>query len=65
MGPDVSELIGELALAVKEKLSAKDLAETIHAHPTLSEAVREAALGLVEGSIHAASRVKSFGRRVN
>ncbi len=65
MGPDVSELIGELTLAVKGKLSAKDLADTIHAHPTLSEAVREAALGLLEGSIHAASRVKSFGRRVN
>ncbi|MBI5251878.1 MAG: dihydrolipoyl dehydrogenase [Desulfomonile tiedjei] len=63
MGPDVSELIGELSLAVRKRLSAKDVADTIHAHPTLSEAVREAALGLLGGSIHAASRVKSFGRR--
>lgn len=61
MGPDVAELIGELTLAVRKKLSAKDVADTIHAHPTLSEAVREAALGLLGGSIHAASRVKSFG----
>lgn len=64
MGPDVSELIGELTLAIKHKLSTKDLADTIHAHPTLSEAMREAALGLLGGSIHAASRVKSFGRRL-
>jgi dihydrolipoamide dehydrogenase len=65
MGPDASELIAELTLAVQKKMSAKDLADTIHAHPTLSEAVRETALGLLGGSIHAASRVKSFERRIS
>jgi dihydrolipoamide dehydrogenase len=52
-----------LTLAVRMRLSAKDLADTIHAHPTLSEALRETALGLLGGSLHAASRVKAFGTR--
>jgi dihydrolipoamide dehydrogenase len=63
LGPEASELIAELTLAVRMRLSAKDLADTIHAHPTLSEASRETALGLLEGSLHAASRVKTFGTR--
>ncbi|MFZ5867516.1 MAG: dihydrolipoyl dehydrogenase [Thermodesulfobacteriota bacterium] len=60
MGPHVSELIGELTLAIHAGMSASDIVETIHAHPTLSEAVREAALGLQDGPIHAAARTKSF-----
>jgi len=60
MGPHVSELISELALAVRLGLSAKDVADTIHPHPTLSEAVREAALGLLDGPIHATARTKKF-----
>jgi dihydrolipoamide dehydrogenase len=63
LGPEASELIAELTLAVRMRLSAKDLADTIHAHPTLSEALRETALGLLGGSLHAASRVKTFGTR--
>jgi dihydrolipoamide dehydrogenase len=59
LGPHVSELIGELALAVRLGLAAKDIAETIHAHPTLSESIREAALGLLDGSLHGAARIKS------
>jgi dihydrolipoamide dehydrogenase len=58
MGPQVSELIGELTLAIQSGMSASDLADTIHAHPTIAEAVRESALGLLDGSIHAAARVK-------
>jgi dihydrolipoyl dehydrogenase len=60
MGPHVSELISELALAVRLGLSATDVADTIHPHPTLSEAVREAALGLLDGPIHAPGRTKKF-----
>jgi len=58
-GPHVSELIGEATLAVRKGLSASDLAGTIHAHPTISEALREAALGLLGGPIHAQARTRT------
>ena len=44
MGPNVSELIAEAAMAMAFKASAEDIACICHAHPTLSEAVREAAM---------------------
>jgi dihydrolipoamide dehydrogenase len=53
MGPHATDLIAEGALAIKCGATAEDVARTIHAHPTLSEAVREAALGQAEGPIHA------------
>ncbi len=59
IGPQVSELIGELTLAVAKSLSVKDIAHTIHAHPTLAETMKETALGFFDGPIHAAARVKS------
>jgi len=43
VGPEVSELLPELTLAQGNGLSAKAIARNIHAHPTLSEAVMEAA----------------------
>ncbi len=43
MGPLAGELIGELALAVRLKLKAQEVAWTVHPHPSLSEAVMEAA----------------------
>jgi dihydrolipoamide dehydrogenase len=43
VGPGAGELIAEAALAVEAALLAEDLALTIHAHPTLSESVMEAA----------------------
>jgi len=52
MGPHADDLIAEGALAVKCGLTAKDLADTMHAHPTLPEAVLEAALGQLGRSIH-------------
>jgi dihydrolipoamide dehydrogenase len=52
MGPHASDLIAEGALAIQLEATAKDIAHTIHAHPTLSEAVRETAMGQLEGSIH-------------
>jgi dihydrolipoamide dehydrogenase len=51
-GSDASELIHELLLARRAGLRPADLARTIHAHPTLSEAVREAALGVDGRPIH-------------
>jgi dihydrolipoamide dehydrogenase len=52
MGPHADDLIAEGALAVQMGATARDVAHTIHAHPTLPEAVRETALGQMEGSIH-------------
>jgi len=52
IGPDASTLIAEVALAVHHQLTAEDLAEAIHAHPTLPETVAEAALGALGRAIH-------------
>ena len=52
MGPHASDLIAEGVLAIRLGATAKDIVHTIHAHPTLPEAVREAAMGQLEGSIH-------------
>ncbi|MHB1385149.1 MAG: dihydrolipoyl dehydrogenase family protein, partial [Bellilinea sp.] len=49
VGPDVSELLPELTLAQSMELTAAEIARNVHAHPTLSEAVMEAAHG-VEGT---------------
>ncbi len=43
IGPHASELIGECVVAVRSHLSARELSRTVHAHPTLSEAVHESA----------------------
>jgi len=42
VGPFVTELISELTLAVKFKIPYTELAEVVHPHPTLSEAIQEA-----------------------
>lgn len=52
IGSRASDLIAEGALAVRHGLTANDLAQTIHAHPTLAEAIYEVALGLNGGAIH-------------
>lgn len=52
LGANASELIAELALAIKLRATADQLADTCHAHPTLSEAVKEAALGLFKAPLH-------------
>jgi len=51
-GPHASELIGEGALAIEAGLSAEDLALTVHTHPTLSEAMMEAAEDVHRVAIH-------------
>lgn len=52
MGPHASDLIHEGALAISKKLNARDIATTVHAHPTLSETFYEAVLGLNGEAIH-------------
>ena len=52
IGPHVTELVHELALAAHQGLTLADVAATIHAHPTLSEAVGEAALAGVGRGVH-------------
>ena len=52
IGPSVSELIHEVVLAMEYRGSSEDIGITVHAHPTLSETVKEAALGALGRSIH-------------
>lgn len=52
IGPAAGELIHEVCVAMEFGASAEDLALTCHAHPTYSEAVREAALACGDGPIH-------------
>ena len=52
VGPRVSELIAEAVLAMEFQASAEDLARTCHAHPTLTEVVREAALAVDKRALH-------------
>jgi len=52
MGPHASDLIAEGALAIQLGVTAEDIVHTIHAHPTLPEAVRETAMGQLDGAIH-------------
>ena len=54
-GPEVSELIAEGVVAMEFKGAAEDIARIIHAHPTLSEVVHEAALAVDKRSIHKAN----------
>ena len=52
IGPDVGTMIAEVVLAMEFGASAEDIARTCHAHPTLTEAVREAALAVDKRAIH-------------
>jgi dihydrolipoamide dehydrogenase len=52
VGPRASDLIAELAFAIEMQASAEDLARSVHAHPTLPEAVREAALAVGKRAIN-------------
>ncbi len=52
IGPRAGDLIAEAAVAVEFGASSEDLARAVHAHPTLAEVVKEAALGVDGRSIH-------------
>ena len=52
IGPDAGNLIAELAIAMEFGASAEDIARTCHAHPTLNESIKEAALNVEGDAIH-------------
>jgi dihydrolipoamide dehydrogenase len=52
LGPDAGTLIAEIALAMEFGASSEDVARTCHAHPTLSETVKEAALAVEGRALH-------------
>jgi dihydrolipoamide dehydrogenase len=56
VGPLAGELIAEATLAMEFQASAEDLQRTIHAHPTLAEALHEAALAVDKRAIDIVNR---------
>jgi len=52
LGPNASELIAEAVLAMEYSASSEDIARTVHGHPTLSEALHEAALSVDSRALH-------------
>ncbi len=52
LGPRAGDLVAELVTAIEFGASAEDIARTCHAHPTLAEAIKEAALGVAGRPIH-------------
>jgi dihydrolipoamide dehydrogenase len=52
IGPYASSILGEVTLAVKEKIKLEELADTIHAHPTLPEAIMEASFAGLNLPLH-------------
>jgi dihydrolipoamide dehydrogenase len=52
VGPNVSELIAEVVLAFEYRGASEDIGVTVHAHPTLSEVTKEAALAVLGRAIH-------------
>ncbi|WP_226579443.1 dihydrolipoyl dehydrogenase [Acuticoccus sediminis] len=52
VGPDAGTMIGEVTLGMEFGAAAEDIARTCHAHPTLSEAIKEAALAVANRAIH-------------
>ena len=52
IGPHAGELIAEMAIAMEFGASSEDIARTCHAHPTFSEAIKEAALSVDKRTIH-------------
>jgi dihydrolipoamide dehydrogenase len=52
IGPEVTELVAEAALAIEMGATVNDLAQTIHAHPTLPEAIMEAAEAVHSMAVH-------------
>ena len=52
LGPRATDLIGECVLAIGMEATVDEIYATIHAHPTVTEAVREAALAATKRAIH-------------
>ena len=52
LGAQAGDMIAEAAVAMEFSASAEDIARTCHAHPTLTEAVKEAALAVDNRALH-------------
>jgi len=52
IGPEATELIAEFGLAKTLECNDEEITHVIHAHPTLSEAIKEATLNVFQGAIH-------------
>ena len=52
MGPHASDLIHEASLAIDHHMDVHDIGQSIHAHPTLAEALHEAVLNVTDSAIH-------------
>ncbi len=55
-GPSATELIAEMALAIKLEATAEEIIQTIHAHPTVGESIKEAALASFNRAIHSVKK---------
>lgn len=58
IGPEATNLITEFGLAIRGELTITEIIDTVHPHPTLSEALREAVLSAEKRSIHIYQRVR-------
>lgn len=58
LGPNAIELLGEAAAAISMEATVEELIHTIHAHPTVTEAIREAALAAEGRAIHIPNKAK-------
>src|SRR5690606_38689424 len=56
VGPMASEMIAEAVVAMEFRAAAEDVQRTVHAHPTLSEAMHEAALAVDKRALHAINK---------
>jgi dihydrolipoamide dehydrogenase len=56
LGVESSNLIGEAIIAIDKGLTVKDIAESVHPHPTLTEALQEAAEAFLKKAIHVANK---------
>jgi dihydrolipoamide dehydrogenase len=52
LGPRATDIIGECVLALRMGATAQDLAHTMHGHPSLPEAIYEAAWGSIDSPFH-------------
>ena len=62
VGPSATELIAEAAVAIRGQLKVREVANTIHAHPTFSEIWSEAGHAVHGEAIHAAPMKKNIAR---
>ena len=63
IAPHAGEIIGEATLAIKMKLSIKDISNTIHAHPTLPESFSDAVRDINNQAIHLPSKIEDQIRK--